>query len=193
MTRRKRIRRPGIAVLVMAVHLSIAVWHNLGGFLQSIAIVRGDQKDTKLHAFISNIQQIGRPFPLATYGQHTGIATGYGFFAPNVASPFVLQAIVRQPGSHRCDTITAPPRLTGTTAVRYRAFTTGMRRLLPETWQHYGVDPLAERYTRVLARQTAQHWADCLGAELVSFSVYAVRLPTLRRPGTQYVDIYTSS
>jgi len=182
--------RTGVAILAMAVHLSIPVLHNVGGFLQSIAIVQANDRQDGLVAIIDRIQQMNEQHPLAAYGRYTGMATGYGFFAPHVASPFVLQAVVCQPGSPQCDTLAAPPGFARNTAVRYRAFTSGMRNLLPETWQHYGTDPLAVRYTRALVRQTAQQWAARCGAELVSFSVYAVRLPTLRQPGIQYVDLY---
>ena len=179
--------------LIMAIHLSIPIMHNVGGFFQSLAIVKKNKERNDMHVLAERIQMFNERAPLSAYGRYTGVATGYGFFAPQVASPFMLQVVVNLEGHHRCDTIMAPPRLRRGEAVRYRAFTTSMRNLLPETWKHYGTDPLAVRYTQVLARHTAQQWAADLGGEMVSFSVIAVHLPTLRHPVHQFIDIYSGS
>src|SRR5690606_28733080 len=89
----------------------------------------------------------------------------------------------------KCDTLTRPKWAQGAGAVRYRAFTSTLRHLLPQKQRLYKTDTLDIRYTRVLARQAALGIAQTYGAHAARWRTYAVRLPRLHAPHSAYATI----
>src|SRR5690606_14839785 len=149
--------------VVGAFHMSIVVLYNVVGFHQSTLVVA--RADTAGQSrFFDGLRRVGHLPAIASYARLTGIATGYGFYAPHVASPYVIEVAARSGAMGKCDTLTRPKWAQGAGAVRYRAFTSTLRHLLPQKQRLYKTDTLDIRYTRVLARQAALGIAQTYGA-----------------------------
>lgn len=177
------------ALIFLAFHIGVPVLHNVQGFLQSLHIV---QQDDSMVGTVAWMQRFARIWTLDAYGRLTGLATGYGFFSPHVASPFTLQAVVCTVPNQVCDTLVRPAWAYGSGSVRYRAFTSGLRNLLPPHLQHGQADSLATRYTRVLAARMARRMtADCPGSRLTSWQVYVAALPDLNGSALTYLQLHT--
>ncbi|HLU15967.1 MAG TPA: hypothetical protein VKZ71_09045 [Burkholderiaceae bacterium] len=171
--------------MTVAFHVGIVVLYNVVGFHLSTLVVEraGTAGQSR---FFERLRHLGHVTPIAVYARYTGIATGYGFYAPHVASPYVIEVAARPAAVGKCDTLTRPEWARGAGAVRYRAFTSTLRHLLPREQRLYETDTLDIRYTRVLARQAALGIAQTYGAHAVSWRTYVVGLPRLRARHTAY-------
>ncbi len=179
-------------LVILLVHLGVPVLYNVQGFLQSLHIVKQD--DATLGP-IARIQRVGAVRPLAAYGRLTGLATGYGFFSPHVASPFTIQAVACAAPDRLCDTLVRPHWAYGSGGVRYRAFTNGLRNLLPPHLQHgQQADSLTARYWRALAgRMAGRMLADRPGSRLAAWQVYVAALPGLNESTITYLQLYADA
>lgn len=169
-------------------HIGMVVLYNVVGFRQSMMAVTAAAATTESR-FFDRLRHVGRVPPLAVYARLTGIATGYGFYAPHVASPYVIEVVARSGTTGKCDTLTRPGWARGAGAVRYRAFTSSLRHLLPEKLRLYETDTLDIRYTRVLARQAAVGMADAHAAHAIRWRTYVVGLPRLHTTRTAYATL----
>src|SRR5690606_20993369 len=121
-------RRLGWTAIVF--HIGTILLYNIGGFHVSLSVVEADTVcQSRLFDYV---RQVGHSLPIAAYARLTGIATGYGFYAPHVASPYVIEVITGPDGMGQCDTLVRPRWAFGSGAVRYRAFTSSLRHLLPK-------------------------------------------------------------
>lgn len=168
----------GLGWLVGAFHIGTILLFNVVGFHLSLSVVapEGIPPQSRL---IHQLRKLGHTAPIMRYARFTGVATGYGFYAPHVASPYVIEVLACSGEPRKCDTLVRPRWARGAGAVRYRAFTTSLRNLLSEKQRLYDTDTLAIRYTRVLARQAALHMAEAHGASAARWRAYVIHLPGL--------------
>ncbi len=169
-------------------HIGMVVLYNVVGFRQSVMVVTAAETTTSSR-FFDRLRHVGRVPPIAAYARFTGIATGYGFYAPQVASPYVIEVVARSGATGKCDTLMRPGWARGAGAVRYRAFTSSLRHLLPAELRLYETDTLDIRYTRVLARQAAVGMADAHAAHAIRWRTYVVGLPPLHATRSAYATL----
>lgn len=165
--------------VVGAFHIGTILLFNVVGYHMSLSVV-APQGIPQQSRFIDRLRSLGHTAPIVHYARFTGIATGYGFYSPHVASPYVIEVVACTGGPQPCDTLVRPGWARGAGAVRYRAFTASLRNLLPAEQRLYDTDTIAIRYTRVLARQAALHIAEAYGAQAYRWRAYVIHLPTLR-------------
>lgn len=173
--------------LVAAFHIGISLLYNIDGFQMSLSVVRADT--TGQRRLFHCLRGINHALPVAAYARLTGIATGYGFYAPHVASPYVIEVIAAPDATGRGDTLVRPQWASGGGAVRYRAFTSSLRHLLPEKLRLFDTDTLAIRYTGVLARQAAHRMTGSCQARPIRWRAYVLTLPTLRSPRSTFYTL----
>ncbi|MFB2118008.1 hypothetical protein ACEVG1_02245 [Parapedobacter sp. 2B3] len=92
--------------------------------------------------------------PIRTYGQLSGSRTGHGFFAPQVASMFMVQLLRETPG----DTIrwNGPVLRTGGGKTRYVVFLNQCQHLLPSAGEGKG-NPARKRVVEATLHRMARH------------------------------------
>lgn len=174
--------------VVGAFHIGVIVLYNALGLRQSMMAITTAGPTTECRLF-DRLRDMGRKPPISTYAHLTGIATGYGFYAPHVASPYVIEVVACSEATGKCDTLTRPGWARGAGAVRYRAFTSSLRHLLPKKLRLYETDTLDIRYMRVLARQAAIGIADAHEAHAIRWRTYVVGLPSLYATRSAYATI----
>lgn len=171
--------------VVGTFHIGTILLFNTVGFHMSLSVV-APQDVPRQSRFIDRMRNLASTAPIVHYARLSGTATGYGFYAPHVASPYVIEVLgnagVRQP----CDTLVRPRWARGAGAVRYRAFTASLRNLLPADRRLYDTDTLTIRYTRVLARQAALRIAEAHGMQATRWRAYVINLPPLRARRSVY-------
>jgi len=173
--------------MVIAFHIGTALLYNIEGFHVSLSVVGADTvSQSRLFDLLG---RVSHSTPITAYARFTGLATGYGFYAPHVASPYVIEVVTYAEATGRCDTLIQPPWAFGSGAVRYRAFTSSLRYLLPEKRRLYDTDTLAIRYTRVLVRQAAHRFVGSCQTQPVWWRAYALTLPTLQAPHSTFFTL----
>lgn len=162
---------PPIHLLPGAIHLLLVLLHNIaslsGGTLQPGRL---------LHLA-----------PVAYYAQYSGIARGYGFFAPQVGSTCRLELDLYDDDGTLLERCPAAGLTLRESRLRFTGFLDLFHTLLPQD-EETPEDTLRQRYAQAVARNIADRYARRKYPHRrvsVHYTVLVNRQPTLRgfRPG----------
>ncbi len=175
-----------------AFHLGCIVMHNAAAGLASYVEVCGDAGSAgALRPGLRPLYRITGLAPVAFYSHYAGIATGYGFFAPQVGSTYTLHTTVTNPAGDTVEHRSQPPLRRNNSRLRYTSFLDQFSGLLPPTRPVTPADSVHRRYLRLLARQMAIRQCSATTGTL-RLRVLLYRHPLLKhyRPGTS-ARVYT--
>jgi len=156
----------------VAVHLLFITGHNILAIADGLREVYGVRPlpaatESGLRTLLTN------PI-IAHYGVLTGIAMGYGFYAPQVGSPHVA-ALELLTGNRR-DTLFHPGLRTSTGIMRFSSALDVIR------WTTSTADTAAHRFAKHVVDQLAKRYLKRTGADSVHCRIYRIQPPGLKRP-----------
>ncbi|PWN69891.1 hypothetical protein C1631_007695 [Chryseobacterium phosphatilyticum] len=99
-------------------------------------------------------EEITQAKPVSMFTSYTGFDTGYGFYAPNVASDFVIKFELKDMHGHILEEKIMPSFKSKESRVRY---TTVFNMLLDKLSDKNKYDPAYEQYLDIIVQQIATH------------------------------------
>lgn len=123
--------------------------------------------------------------PVHYFSQYAGTATGYGFFAPQVGSSFLLEVTAVDARGDNRATAHMPVLRQGHSVLRYHSLLNRMQNLISEDGSHNGESALPLRQARAIAhclsqRIARQRWGNM--PHQLRCEVFVYDYPALRQP-----------
>ncbi|GGC38475.1 hypothetical protein GCM10011386_33230 [Parapedobacter defluvii] len=169
----------------VAFHLLVIAGHNILATADGVRTIYGWRllpvpTEHRLRALLSH--------PVAAhYGIFSGIGMGYGFYAPQVGSPYVAM-LERKSGGH-CDTLFHPGLRTSTGILRFSSALDLFQ------WLTVAPDTAAHGMAKQLVDELAKQYRRRSGADSVRCHIYRIQPPSFQRPsdGIGLREVFSSS